>query len=343
MKRLAEHVLSPLESSGLLRALENLEGDRQRLRVLTYHRVAEPDEDPLLEPGLISATPAGFRDEMALLAERYNPISLEQLVQVQEGRARLPRRAVLVTFDDGYRDFADHAWPVMKQIGVPAVLFVPTAFPDAAGRGFWWDRLYAALLTAPADHLTLEPFGRLELGDARQRRDQYRRLRGQVKSMPHPEAMRWVDAVVTSLGGEPGVGRVLSWERLRELAADGVSVCSHSRDHALLTRLTPAELESDLIESLNRIRDEIGSRALPVLAYPSNASNQAVRDAVKAAGYRIAFGGRRRFNTLPVRDPLQINRVPVQRYGRGLFSAQLRPSVCELGAAVMAARQMLRA
>ena len=52
-------------------------------------------------------------------------------------------RVVVAFFDDGYLDFAEHAWPTLQSLGIPAVLFVPTAFPDHPGPGFWWDRLYA--------------------------------------------------------------------------------------------------------------------------------------------------------------------------------------------------------
>ena len=59
-----------------------------------------------------------------------------------DGRHQLPRGAVLVTFDDGYRDFRELAWPLLKQYRVPAVMLVPTSFVSEPDQSFWWDSLW---------------------------------------------------------------------------------------------------------------------------------------------------------------------------------------------------------
>ena len=53
-----------------------------------------------------------------------------------------------MTFDDAYCDFADHAWPVFRRLGVPVTLFVATEYPDHPDRAYWWDRLHAGLSVA---------------------------------------------------------------------------------------------------------------------------------------------------------------------------------------------------
>ncbi|MCA9999560.1 MAG: polysaccharide deacetylase family protein, partial [Anaerolineales bacterium] len=120
--------------------------DNQRLnllRVLTYHRVDDPEKRPSLYPR-VTVTPKEFVGQMQHLVAGYNPVSLDQVLEAMEAPVlrALPPRAVLVTFDDAYCDFAEQAWPVMKRYSIPATLFVPTAFPDQPQRTFWWDRLY---------------------------------------------------------------------------------------------------------------------------------------------------------------------------------------------------------
>jgi hypothetical protein len=101
---------------GLLLAAGALFGGR-RLTVLAYHRVADPGH-----PGLdgyrrnVSATPEGFAHQMDYAAERFLPVSLEQVEAALDGGPRLPRRPLLVTFDDGYRDNLTTAWPVLRAI-----------------------------------------------------------------------------------------------------------------------------------------------------------------------------------------------------------------------------------
>ncbi|MCA9503582.1 MAG: polysaccharide deacetylase family protein [Myxococcales bacterium] len=342
MKALAGRAASVLAASGLLGVLEA--GDRRgdRLRVLAYHRVDEPEAEPDLDPGLLSATPRDFEAQMELLARRYRPISLADLIDALDTGRPLPPRAVLVTFDDGYRDFAERAWPILARVGVPAVLFVSTAFPDAdtaggaAAGGFWWDRLHATLARTREKAVDVGGVGRLPLGDARERREAHRRIRARVKAMEHDAAMGWLDGLLAPLADLPPVHRVLGWDALRKLAGEGVAVCAHGHRHALMTRLDDAALAEDLATSKRRIEQGLGEAAPPpVLAYPASACDERVRRAVRSAGYRLAFGGLRGIDSLPPAEDYEVMRLPVQRYATALFRAQLRPSVAWAGRMVL--------
>lgn len=136
--------------STLVTLLEKLEHRQNLLRVLTYHRVDHPDARPELDPHLISATPEDFARQMEHLAEHYRVVTIDQVLQAVRETSPLPPRSVLVTFDDAYRDFSEHAWPTLQRLGLPAVMFVPTAFPSQP-RQFWWDTVYQALHTCAAD------------------------------------------------------------------------------------------------------------------------------------------------------------------------------------------------
>jgi peptidoglycan/xylan/chitin deacetylase (PgdA/CDA1 family) len=344
VKALAGHAATALERVGVLPALEALERDATRIRVLAYHRVDELEADPDLDPGLISATPADFRAQMEALARAYNVISLDDFVAACRGERALPARAVLLTFDDGYRDFATHAWPILSALGLPAVLFVPTGFPDEPGPGFWWDRLHAALLRTSRKRVALPGGGGIDLGEPGALRRAHRLLRTHAKSLPHAEAMTWLEGVIGGLAEVPSLHRVLDWDALRKLAGEGLRVCAHGRSHALCTRLTPEALASELRDSLARIEAELGPAAPPrVMAYPASACDDRVRRAVREAGFELAFGGRRGIDRLPLRDPFDVMRIPVNRYGTALLRAQLRPSLSRLGRLVLEGRDRLRA
>jgi hypothetical protein len=99
-------------------------------------------------------------------------VSLDDVLRARDGGAPLRRGAVLVTFDDAYRDFDEHAWPVLRRLGIPVALFVPTAYPGSPERAFWWDRLFAAIDAARGRIAT--PLGSLPLHAHWQRRRAYR-------------------------------------------------------------------------------------------------------------------------------------------------------------------------
>jgi peptidoglycan/xylan/chitin deacetylase (PgdA/CDA1 family) len=95
------------------------------LRVLMYHKVNDLWPNPTTVPTAV------FAEQMSLLgALGYMPVSLDAVLSHYLDGASLPPRAVLLTFDDGYRDNLENALPILRRHGYPAVLFVPIGFLD---------------------------------------------------------------------------------------------------------------------------------------------------------------------------------------------------------------------
>lgn len=310
-------------SSRLLDALERLDGEPGRiLRVVTYHRVLEPG-DAAAYPGVISTSPEGFARQVEMLASRFRIISLEEALAAIQGRSALPPRALLFTFDDAYRDFAEHAWPVLRSHGFPAVLFVPTAYPGHPERVFWWDRLYRAFACARREDPLASAVGLLRLRTRAQRERSFRHVRDRVKSLPHREAMEVVARICRTLEPGPAEGAVLDWDELRALASEGVALCAHTRTHPLLDRIGPEEVREEVAGSLADLRRELGA-VQPVLAYPSGHYGPTQLRVVRELGIEVAFTTNRGLNDLRSVDPLQLRRVPIgRRTSEALLRAQL--------------------
>lgn len=309
-RRLLAETLRTEPFDRVLRLLERVDGGRPGVvAVLTYHRVANAD-DAAGYPGLISASPAQFDEQMAFLARRYRVISMADLIDHRDRRGRLPPRAVLVTFDDAYRDFAEHAWPTLRRLLIPVTLFVPTAYPGAPDRGFWWDWLYAAVQGGPRDASFETPVGQVRLSSEEDRANAYRLLRGVVKSRPHAAGMDLVASFADQVGIRQPRGSVLDWPALRALEADGVVLAPHSREHPLLDRVGAAQMEEELRGSWRDLQTQIGD-TLPVFAYPGGAHSDDVRAAVERCGFRAAFTTRRGVNDLDHADWLALRRINV--------------------------------
>ena len=106
----------------------------QTVPVLCYHRFGSGG-------GRMTVTPARFAEQMQWLVDNgYRVVRLAQLGDYLAGRAALPPRAVVVTVDDGYASFHQHAWPVLRRLGLPATLFVYTDF-IGAGLAVGWPQL----------------------------------------------------------------------------------------------------------------------------------------------------------------------------------------------------------
>ncbi|MDT0391531.1 polysaccharide deacetylase family protein [Streptomyces dubilierae] len=94
--------------------------------ILMYHAVTPTPSPPVRA---LSVSPEAFAGQMRLLAERgFTPLTTARLASAWRGGPRLPRRPVLITFDDGYRGVSDHALPVLRDLGFPATIFITTGW-----------------------------------------------------------------------------------------------------------------------------------------------------------------------------------------------------------------------
>jgi peptidoglycan/xylan/chitin deacetylase (PgdA/CDA1 family) len=270
-----------------------LEGHRPDLvRVLTYHRVRSPE---------------GFAQQMAYLAANYHVVAMIDLLAACQGEKSLPPRSVLITFDDAYRDFAAEAWPVLKRYSLPVTLFVPTAFPDNADQVFWWDHLRHALNQTARREPLATPLGPVALATAGQRRQAFKQLRPYIVSLPHRQALRWVETLCRELDVPPPPPAVLGWDELRQLAREGVTLGAHTRTHPYLHQVRPDEAAAEITGSLADLDRQAGP-ALPIFAYPGGYHTEAVVAALKHAGVVLAFTTLRGANDLRLADPLRLRR-----------------------------------
>ena len=278
-------------------------------------------------PSLISATPPGFAAQIAMVARDFDPISLKDVLDALDDPRRLPRRAVLVTFDDGYADFASNAWPVLRAASVPATLFVATGFTADPSMRFWWDRVWSAV--HDSDGRTLEtPIGALPTG-ADQAGATVARLRAWLKDLDHDALLAEVDRIVAELDGgrvDAPPPAVLGWDDLRRLASEGVTLAPHTRSHPLLDRVAVDRAVEEIQGSYEDLERETGSIAAPsrVLAYPSGAHGGSAVEAVRRAGMELAMTTHRGGNDLRHADRLRLRRINVGgRAAVPLIRAQL--------------------
>ena len=115
------------------------------LLVLNYHRIGSPNGS-LFDHDLWSATQDDFDEQVRLLAANFDVIGLDDLRPALDDlcagarRSWQSRRFVMITFDDGYRDNFELAFPVLESHGVPGVFFITSGFLDS-GRLAWWDEI----------------------------------------------------------------------------------------------------------------------------------------------------------------------------------------------------------
>jgi len=296
-----------------VKLLEGIDGQRPGfLRVLTYHRVDEPTRRPWLDPSQISASPRDFDEQMAYLATYYQMVTVGDVLCALQSRNKteLPPRALLITFDDGYLDFEEQAWPILKRYKIPATLFVPTAYPDHPEQTFWWNDLYHAIQNSTRQDDIDTPIGKLSLSNAVSRNQAYQQLKNYIKTLNHAEAILRVRELCSELRLQPAANCIMSWDSLRKLSQEGLTLGAHTRTHPLVNRISLDEAREEAIGSFDDLTRELGF-ALPIFAYPSGEFSNDVVNMLEREGFSLAFTTKRGINNINHMNPLRIQRINV--------------------------------
>ena len=272
--------------------------------VLIYHRVA----DLAFDPQQLAVTPEHFADHLDVINEYGAPMPLATLVESAQ-RGELPRRAVAVTFDDGYADNLLNAVPRLARARVPATVFVSTG-AVASGREFWWDELE-----------------RLLLADGASASGHYAELCGRLRGLD-ADARERVLAGLWSSAGVPRQARATHRPlRCDEIAAlarcEGITIGSHTHSHPSLSSLPPDEQRREVAGARHLLESIVGS-PVTTLAYPFGGAEDVsacTKAMVEQEGIAIACSAEPGSVRKGV-DPLRVPRVIVRNWSKARFREQ---------------------
>jgi peptidoglycan/xylan/chitin deacetylase (PgdA/CDA1 family) len=305
-----------LGAIGFLGLLERL-GRRPGLLVLTYHRIGQPERSAFYEP-IFSATPEGFRAQVRLLRERYRLVRLEEAVELVAAGLPLRDPAVLITFDDGYRDNAELALPVLQELGAPAAFFLVSDWLRRPTLP-WWDRIAFALKRSTAAKLLLDRPRPVEVDLVHRPRseaiwDVVKLVLAQPglddpEFLAHVEERAGVGAAPTSAAQD----LFMTADHARSLSAAGMAIGSHSQTHPNLGQRAPAEQLRELRESKQALEGIVG-KPVDALAYPFGGPGAVTPETerlAREAGYRVAFSAQTGLNRPGQSEPFALRRMNV--------------------------------
>ncbi|PTL77353.1 polysaccharide deacetylase family protein [Vitiosangium sp. GDMCC 1.1324] len=241
----------------------------RRLLIVSYHRVVEDFTGELQRsiPGLLISQKTFRRHLEELSAAGYEFAPLGDALDVMAGRRTARKDLCVVTFDDGYRDVYRYGYPVLKQMGVPAITYLPAAL-IGTHRRFNHDRLFHLLrrarsrgyqplfdvLPAPAMEL-LETVlsGRTRLSAA---------LDDFIGKYPSSTLTETLQALEERLGPGsdllPEQGDLMDWDEVRRMVKDGFDFGAHTLGHVVLTHEPLDVVEREVRESKALIEREAG-------------------------------------------------------------------------------------
>lgn len=284
--------------------------------ILLYHRVIELPSNPYL----LCVTPQHFAEQMEILRMHTCPIKLQQLIGEAQG-GRLPRRSVVITFDDGYADNFSNAKPSLEYHDIPATFFITTGYLER-GNEFWWDELEQLLLLPETLPITLSinikgNHYRWKLGLAHDSSQLlFRSLYQLLRPLSEYERRKTLTQLWRWRGAEPTIRpthRTLSVDELSRLAEGGLAeIGSHGVTHPVLSDLQ-TDLQLTEIRQSKKHLEEILGFPVESFAYPYGTRSDYTADTTKMireTGYRCAcsnYSGLVGQGT----DLFQLPRIPV--------------------------------
>lgn len=292
MRTLKQHALVALDHLGTDRIFRYL--NRDKLLVVMYHGVTVQSYTPAVWTQLPVYS---FRRQLEFLLKHYQIVTLDDLVRAVCGEQPLPERAALITFDDGVKNNFTVAYPILREYGVPATIFL-TMDLIGSDEFLWFDELYLlireGLLRGVALNLPESAERQYQEGDvwasyatsveALKRAGTRRReaFLYHLRSRVPLEREQWLE----DFG-------LLGWDEVRAMERSGlVSFGVHTATHRILSELDDDELVAEVLAPRQRFSDMVGSETVS-FCFPNGRPGidfgKVHQTFLRSCGYRCAF------------------------------------------------------
>jgi peptidoglycan/xylan/chitin deacetylase (PgdA/CDA1 family) len=268
IKAVATNLLAALLHPRLLRLL-----NRNRLTILMYHGVIER---PLRIPDSCMIDVKTFRSQVRYLKKHFTIVSLAEAIELMANNT-IEEHTVVITFDDGYQNNLDLAYPILQEENLPATVFLSTSFIDS-DTTIWTGVLQNAFELSQKTQLEWHSQF-FDLGTFEKKKSSLRTVINALKASPQQSLMDEVDKIVRDLSeGDPislateSPYRMLSSDSIRKLAkSDLIELGGHTHTHYVLSRVPFSMQETEIQKSLQIVESFTGVPC-QLFAYPNGKS-----------------------------------------------------------------------
>jgi len=305
---------------------------RDSLLVLNYHRIGNPEDD-LFDPGVFSATAEQFDDQVSYLKREGLLVTLDEALSFVSGgtKEKTRRCRVLITFDDGYLDNYETAFPILRSHGAQGVFFLATSMVGSCHVP-WWDHIANLMRTARRRRFSLSYPSELVVDiDGNGLIESLRTVLKLYKRPENSDPARFIrELAEKSEGGEPPrtSRRFLNWDEAREMLRGGMAIGSHTHSHPILSQLEPDRQYEDLFKSREILKGQLGTEP-DALAYPVGLRTSFTRQTetlARDAGYRAAFSFYGGINVPGKTSLFDLKRIGTRGQSQSRF--QVQAAVC---------------
>lgn len=295
LKLLMRRVAAAILFYSGINAVYRLLARRSQPVILMYHRIIDPADvdETYLQPGMY-VTKESFEMQMEHLSRRYHVVGLERLIEGLKNGKGLNRNSCVITFDDGWQDNYIHAFPILKKYKLPAIVFLVSQYVGT-DRWFWPEKV---------SFLLARFFERKKPGDFRS--NVYPALKridfSAEVSNPHLTQTQKIESIIEILKGleqaeiektiheledllninptqDYSKPLLLSWDEVTEMSRSVITFGSHTKSHAILTKVSKKEATGEIVESKQEIEKRL-SKPCQAFCYPNGDCDEEIKGIV---------------------------------------------------------------
>jgi len=260
---------------------------KSQVAVLLYHRICPESDSWSLKP----LTPEKFERQIEYFYNEFDIIAIEQLIEFLNHREPLPKKAVAITFDDGYKDNYDYAYPILKKYRAPATIFLTTGH-IGTGKLFWWDMVRYMISQTTSDKLDLGYLGKYKLYKNSNDFNSASIIIEKLKRIPYNQKRHILEMMAQVLGVnipiDAGKKLILSWEEIIEMSRNRITFGAHTVNHPELINMPLNEAKSEILQSKKDIERKIGA-PVSLFSFPNGDSSPELINFIKEVGFLCAF------------------------------------------------------
>lgn len=258
-------------------------------RIFLYHRFSAA---MVYHPNRVSANEFGW--QLDQISKRFKILSLGESLQHYNKQGNWPEKCVILTIDDGYRDFYEFAFQELKQRSLTATLFVTVNFVDKR-IWLWPDRLYYAIKSTEKAILCIKikkQYRTFNVNNDIGKCTAWKTINDYCISVADHEKESLITKIETDLGVDmpkspPAGFQAVTWEELAEMHDYGIEIGSHTMNHPILSRISPERSKNEIKTSRTVLEQKLRS-PVRTFCYPNGMPedvNDSVIKQVLKAGY----------------------------------------------------------
>lgn len=301
--------------------------NRENLTVVMYHRVLSPrdprfgtcDPDYTISDDLFAKT-------VRFLKRHYNLVGVDEVIEARRGTSRLPPRALLITFDDGWSDNVDYALPILQREKAKALLFVVA---DAVGRDrpFFQEELIAAWRSGRLSPNDWQNLGRaagftapLPAGNGL---SSLRDLIAVIESVTVEERNTLLQPFADRLAD--GARHMVSAAELGQLMAGSVGIGLHGKTHTPMTKADDVDAELQGARTTVARHVNMEPARFSTMSFPHGRFSPHIVARARALGFELMFTSVPALNQLGPTCPDLLGRIGIETEAAQDRSGRFRP------------------